>query len=150
MQKAIDLSKEGMENNEGGPFGCIIVKDGEIIATGNNKVTSTNDPTNHAEIVAIREACKKLDTYELSGCELYTSCEPCPMCLGAIYWSRVDNIYYANTKEDAKKIGFDDQFIHEELKKPINERKLKFEQISHEKAQKIFQEWEDKEDKIMY
>ncbi|HOM91348.1 MAG TPA: nucleoside deaminase, partial [Bacteroidia bacterium] len=111
MEEAVALSKKAITDNEGGPFGCVVVKDGKIIAKGNNKVTSTNDPTAHAEIVAIREACKALNSFQLDDCEIYTSCEPCPMCLGAIYWARPDVVYFANTRQEAAAIGFDDEFI---------------------------------------
>src|SRR5690349_4785723 len=115
LERAIALSKKGMESGEGGPFGCVIVKDGEIVGEGCNKVTSSNDPTAHAEVVAIREACKHLGTYQLSDCEIYTSCEPCPMCLGAIYWARPKRVVYANTRYDAAAIEFDDDFIYQEI-----------------------------------
>jgi tRNA(Arg) A34 adenosine deaminase TadA len=150
MEKAIELSRKGMNNNEGGPFGAVVVKDGEIIAEGNNQVTSTNDPTAHAEIIAIRNACKKLNTFDLSGCILYLSCEPCPMCLSAIYWAHLDKIYYANTREDAAKIGFDDDFIYREIPLDIKDRSLKMEKINSPEAKKIFEEWMKKEDKIEY
>ena len=128
MQRAIELSINSV-NTAGGPFGCVIVKENKIIAEGSNKVTSSNDPTAHAEVVAIREACKKLNTFNLAGCDLYTSCEPCPMCLSAIYWSHIDNIYYANTREDAKKIEFDDSFIYLEISKKIEERNVPMKQL---------------------
>ena len=150
MEKAIELSRKGMNNNEGGPFGAVVVKNGEIVGEGSNKVTSTNDPTAHAEIVAIRNACKKLNTFDLSGCVLYTSCEPCPMCLSAIYWSRLDKIYYANTREDAAKIGFDDDFIYREIPLDIKDRSLKMEHIESAEAKKIFEEWMKKEDRVEY
>jgi len=150
MQKAIKLSLSGMQSDDGGPFGAVIVKKDEIIAEGNNQVTSENDPTMHAEIVAIRRACKKLGIFDLTGCTLYTSCEPCPMCLGAIYWAHLDRIYYANTKEDAVQIGFDDAFIYAELDLDSNKRKLPMQQMLREHAIKVFQKWEDKEDKIEY
>ncbi len=150
MQKAIDLSLVGMSSDDGGPFGAVIVKDGEIIAQGNNQVTSENDPTMHAEIVAIRKACKKLNTFDLSGCTLYTSCEPCPMCLGAIYWAHLDRVYYANTKEDVAEIGFDDAFIYEELSLNKDKRKLLMQQMSRREAIEVFQKWEEKEDKVIY
>ena len=124
MKEAIALSNTGICNNEGGPFGCIVVKGDEIVGRGHNKVTSTNDPTAHAEIVAIRDACKNLGTFQLEGCEIYTSCEPCPMCLGAIYWSRPAVIYYANTRSDAAAIGFDDSMIYDEINTHINDRKI--------------------------
>ncbi|MEN8252540.1 MAG: nucleoside deaminase, partial [Patescibacteria group bacterium] len=147
---AIELSEHGMNDNEGGPFGAVIVKDGEIIAQGNNEVTSKNDPTMQAEIVAIRKACEKLEDFNLSGCELYTTCEPCPMCLGAVYWSRLDGVFYANTKEDAAKIGFDDEFIYKELDLNKDKRKMPMEQLMHNEALEVFQKWEKKEDKIRY
>ena len=133
MAKAIELSINSA-NTIGGPFGSVIVKDNEIIAEGSNIVTSSNDPTAHGEVVAIREACKKLNTFDLSGCEIYTSCEPCPMCLSAIYWSRLDKIYYANTREDAKNIDFDDSFIYLEIPKKISERKIKMTQMLRDDA----------------
>ncbi len=149
MIEAIELSIENVKNG-GGPFGAVIVKDGEIIARGANSVTKINDPTAHAEVNAIREAARKLGTFDLSGCEIYTSCEPCPMCLGAIYWAHLDKIYYANTKIDAKNIGFDDSFIYEELEKPLSERNVQAIQMEREKALKAFKLWEAKDDKIEY
>ena len=149
MKKAIDLSIESV-NNGGGPFGCIIVKDNKIISEGSNKVTSTNDPTAHGEIVAIRVACEKLNNFSLNGCELYSNCEPCPMCLSAIYWARLDKIYYANTRSDAQKIDFDDSLIYEELAKSIKDRKISMIQIDREKALKAFELWEKKTDKVKY
>jgi guanine deaminase len=150
MKEAIRLSLEMMRSGKGGPFGAVIVKDGKIIARGFNQVTSHNDPTAHAEVVAIREACKTLNTFQLTGCEIYTSCEPCPMCLGAIYWARPDKMYYANTKKDAANIGFDDDFIYEEIALPLNQRKLKTEQMCRAEALKAFEEWAQKTDKIDY
>jgi tRNA(Arg) A34 adenosine deaminase TadA len=126
MREAIALSLKGMKNGEGGPFGCVIVKNGEIIGRGNNCVTSTNDPTAHAEVVAIRNACRYLNSFQLAGCTLYTSCEPCPMCLGAIYWARPDRIVYACTREDAAAIDFDDDFLYKELVAPMSERRRRF------------------------
>ncbi len=149
MAKAIELSINSA-NTIGGPFGSVIVKDNEIIAEGSNQVTSSNDPTAHGEVVAIREACKKLNTFDLSGCEIYTSCEPCPMCLSAIYWSRLDKIYYANTREDAKKIDFDDSFIYLEIPKKIDDRKIKMTQMLRDDALKAFEIWDKKVDKIKY
>ena len=149
MQKAIELSIESV-NNWGGPFGCVIVKDNKIIAEGSNKVTSTNDPTAHGEIVAIRQACKNLNNFNLSGCELYSTCEPCPMCLSAIYWARIEKIYYANTREDARKIDFDDSLIYSELKKNINERKIPMIQMMRNDALKAFDLWDNKTDKVKY
>lgn len=150
MREAIRLSIDNMRAGNGGPFGAVIVKDGKIIARGFNKVTSTNDPTAHAEVVAIREACKALDSFQLAGCEIYTSCEPCPMCLGAIYWARPDKMYFANTKTDAAAIGFDDQFIYDEIELNVSERHLPTEQLLHEEALVAFQEWQQKTDKIEY
>ena len=149
MKKAIEISKKSILNN-GGPFGAVIVKDGKIIASSNNKVTSNNDPTAHAEVMAIRKACKKLNTFDLSGCELYASCEPCPMCLSAMYWAHIDHYYYANQKEDAKEIGFDDHFIYEELDKNPKKRSMPREQLMREEALEAFKMWEKKSDKIEY
>jgi tRNA(Arg) A34 adenosine deaminase TadA len=150
MREAIKLSLDNMRAGNGGPFGAVIVKDGKIIARGFNKVTSTNDPTAHAEVVAIREACKVLGSFQLDGCEIYTSCEPCPMCLGAIYWARPDKMYYANTKVDAANIGFDDQFIYEEIELDLHKRKLPTEQMLQDEAIEAFKEWQSKTDKIEY
>ena len=149
MRKAIELSKENMEN-DGGPFGAVIVKNGEIIATGVNRVTASCDPTAHAEVSAIREASKNLNTFNLSGCEIYTSCEPCPMCLSAIYWARLNKVYYANSKTDAKNIGFDDSFIYDELALDQQDRKLSSERIISDEALRVFELWDKKEDKIEY
>ncbi len=144
------MSRHSIQSGLGGPFGAVVVKDGEIVAKAHNQVTSTNDPTAHAEVVAIREACKALNTFQLTGCEIYTSCEPCPMCMGAIYWARPDRVYYANTKVDAAKIGFDDQFIYEELEVPIADRKLSMTQMMQKEALEVFQEWDEKTDKVEY
>ena len=149
MQKAIELSIKSVDSGTG-PFGAVIVKNNQIISEGYNKVTSSNDPTSHAEISAIRNACKKLNNFFLKGCDLYTSCEPCPMCLSAIYWSHIDNIYYANTRMDAKDIDFDDSLIYSEIKKEINERKIKMTQINRVEALEAFKIWQTKEDKIKY
>ncbi len=149
MQKAIDLSISNVDNG-GGPFGAVIVKNGEMIAEGCNQVTKLNDPTLHAEIVAIREACKKLNTFDLSGCIIYTSCEPCPMCLGAIYWAKISEMYFANTKQDANNIDFSDEFIYKEIEKPYHARQLKTYQIMRDKALIAFEKWKLKEDKIKY
>lgn len=149
MRKAIALSIENVQNG-GGPFGAVIVKDGEIIATGTNRVTANCDPTAHAEVSAIREACAKLHTFDLSGTTIYTSCEPCPMCLGAIYWAHIDKMYYGNNQHDAAKIGFDDKFIYDELDLNISERKLKAEQLLPEEAIKAFEDWENSTEKIEY
>jgi tRNA(Arg) A34 adenosine deaminase TadA len=149
MKRAIELSIKSV-NNGGGPFGSIIVKSDKIIAEGSNKVTSNNDPTAHGEIVAIREACKKLNNFSLNGCELYSTCEPCPMCLSAIYWARIDKIYYANTRDDARKIDFDDSLIYTELQKNIDKRKIPMIQILRNEALKAFELWDQKKDKVKY
>ena len=143
MTRAIELSIESVTLG-GGPFGCVIVKEGKILAEGSNKVTSTNDPTAHGEIVAIREACKKINNFNLRGSELYSTREPCPMCLSAIYWARIDKIYYANTREDARKIDFDDSIIYSEFKKNINERKIPMIQVMRNEALKAFELWDKK------
>lgn len=150
MKKAIECSSYGMDNNFGGPFGAIVVKNGEIVAEGWNQVTSINDPTAHAEIVAIRNACKKLNTFELNGCELYTSCEPCPMCLAAIYWARIEKIYYGNTRQDAADIEFDDDFIYKEIPLAVEKRTIPMEQVGKEEAIKIFEQWQKKVNKVQY
>jgi guanine deaminase len=149
LRKAIKLSIQNIDRG-GGPFGAVVVKDGEIIATGVNKVTSQHDPTAHAEIIAIRRAAKKLQTFNLHGCEIYASCEPCPMCLGAIYWAHLDALYYSNTKEDAKEIGFDDSFIYEELKLKPSSRSLKTASYLSDEAVVAFEKWQNKEGKIEY
>ncbi|MEP2023741.1 MAG: nucleoside deaminase [Reichenbachiella sp.] len=150
MKEAIRLSIDNVTSNTGGPFGAVIVKDGEIIARGTNLVTTNNDPTAHAEVVAIRAACEVIGSFQLDGCELYTSCEPCPMCLGAIYWARPDKIFFANTKADAAAIEFDDQFIYEELAKPITERKLFTRQLMREEALEAFAKWAQSVSKKSY
>ncbi|MEI7596119.1 MAG: nucleoside deaminase [Bacteroidota bacterium] len=150
MAEAIRLSIENVQSSIGGPFGAVIVKDDRIIATGNNQVTSSNDPTAHAEIVAIRSASKTLNTFDLSGCEIYTSCEPCPMCLSAIYWAKINTVYYANTKEDAANIGFNDQFIYEELEKPKANRSIKMKQMLRDEANEAFMIWNNLDEKIEY
>ncbi len=150
MEAAIALAQKGVENDEGGPFGCVIVKDDAIIGRGNNKVTSTNDPTAHAEIIAIREACKNLNSFQLDDCEIYTSCEPCPMCLGAIYWARPKVIYYGNTRKDAAKIGFDDSIIYDEISADLTSRKIPVINISRGKANLTFTKWQQKKDKKIY
>ena len=149
MKRAIELSIQNINNN-GGPFGCVIVKQNKIIAEGTNRVTYNNDPTAHAEIIAIRNACEKLNTFNLEGCELYTSCEPCPMCLSAIYWSHIDKIYFGNSRSDASKIGFDDEFIYNELNKELSSRKIIMTQINQNEAIKAFLDWEKKLDKVKY
>lgn len=150
MREAVNAALKGMQNNEGGPFGCVIVKDGKIVGRGNNKVTSNNDPTAHAEVTAIRDACKNLNTFQLDGCELYTSCEPCPMCLGAIYWARPDKVYYGSNHRDAANIGFDDAFIYDEISLPYEKRSIPFEQVAREMALEPFQRWSEKDDKALY
>ena len=149
MMRAIELSIKSV-NVGGGPFGSVIVKGEKIIAEGSNKVTSTNDPTAHGEIVAIRQACKNLNHFNLSGCELYSTCEPCPMCLSAIYWAHLDKVYYANTRDDARKINFDDSLIYSELQKNINKRKITMIQIMRDEALKAFELWDKKTDKVKY
>lgn len=150
MDRAIELAKAGMQDNQGGPFGCVVVKNGSIIAEGNNRVTSDNDPTAHAEIIAIRNACKTLDDFQLSDCEIYTSCEPCPMCLGAIYWARPKRVYYAATREDAADAGFDDDFIYRELDLSPEERRIPMIQTEQKSAVELFEEWKQKDDKTDY
>lgn len=150
MRHAIKLSQEKMEAGFGGPFGAVITKDGKVIAEGFNQVTSGNDPTAHAEVTAIREACKVLNTFDLSGCEIYTSCEPCPMCLSAIYWARIDTIYYANSRVDAADIGFDDEMLYQEIPKPIHERAIPTHRMLEEEAIKPFEDWKNKTDKVHY
>lgn len=150
MREAIRLSRHGMDTNEGGPFGCVIVKDGEIIGRGNNKVTTTNDPTAHAEVTAIRDACARLNVYDLSGCELYASCEPCPMCLGAIYWAKIKKVYFACTRNDATSIGFSDDLIYREIPKELDQRAIPIEQLMREEAMEVFNDWMQKPDKIIY
>ena len=150
MQEAINLSRSGIKNNEGGPFGCVIVKDDIIIGKGNNRVISDNDPTAHAEVVAIRTACKNVNSFHLEDCEIYTSCEPCPMCLGAIYWARLKMVYYANNRQDAAGIGFDDSMIYDEISMDLNNRRIPIIALRKEEALKIFEEWKDKNDKTLY
>ena len=150
MARAIQLSIENVHSSNGGPFGAVIVRDGKIIAENVNRVTSTNDPTAHAEVLAIRQACTKLGVFELLDCELYTSCEPCPMCLGAIYWARISRIYFANSAEDAAEIGFDDSFIYTELKLPRAQRRIPMRQMMREEALAAFRAWAEKPDKIAY
>jgi len=149
MKLAIEISIKSVDN-KGGPFGCIIVKNNEIVAEGHNQVTSLNDPTAHGEIVAIRNACKNLNTFNLNGTVLYTSCEPCPMCLSAIYWSHIDKVYFGNSRNDASKIGFDDDFIYKEFSKDITSRKIPLIQIMNKQAIVAFNKWGKKLDKIMY
>ena len=150
MQRAIELSMLAIQDGKGGPFGCVIVKNGKIVGEGSNKVTSTNDPTAHAEVVAIRNACANLNTFQLDGCEIYTSCEPCPMCLGAIYWARPARIFYANTRQDAADIGFDDSMIYEEITAHLKDRKIPMISLGRNEAILTFNEWKNKTDKIDY
>lgn len=150
MLEAVNAALKGMQNNEGGPFGCVIVKDGKIIGRGNNKVTSHNDPTAHAEVMAIRDACKNLNSFQLEGCTIYTSCEPCPMCFGAIYWARPDKVYYGCSQKDAADIDFDDEFIYKEIELPYEKRSIPFEQVARDIALEPFQKWSDKDDKTVY
>ena len=150
MRRAIDLSIENVRSGQGGPFAAVVVKDGEILATGTNVVTTTCDPTAHAEVVAIREACRKLAQFQLEGCEIYTTCEPCPMCLGAIYWARPARVYFGNTAADAAAIGFDDSFIYQQLEVSLSERAIPMVQLMREEALSAFQEWERKSDRISY
>ena len=149
MKRAIQLSIDSVKNG-GGPFGAVIVKNDKIIAEGSNKVTSTNDPTAHGEIVAIRKACKELNNFNLSGCKIFSTAEPCPMCLSAIYWARIDEIYYANTRDDARKIDFDDSLIYSELQKNIDKRKIIMTQMMRDEALKAFELWDKKTDKVKY
>jgi len=150
MTEAIELSRQNIRDGKGGPFAAVIVRGGSIIARGTNLVTSTNDPTAHAEVVAIREACRVLRTFQLTGCDIYTSCEPCPMCLGAIYWARPEKVYYANTHTDAAEIGFDDFFIYKEIALPIDGRRIPMEQMMRGEARIAFREWQELQDKIRY
>lgn len=150
MARAIQLSIDNVQSGRGGPFGAVVVKDGAIIGEAANQVTATNDPTAHAEVLAIRGACQKLGTFDLAGCEIYTSCEPCPMCLGAIYWARLSRVYFANDDADAAKIGFDDSLIYREIAQPHARRKIPMIQLMREEALTAFRAWENKRDKIEY
>jgi tRNA(Arg) A34 adenosine deaminase TadA len=150
MRRAIHLSREMMRAGNGGPFAAVIVNNGRIVAEGFNQVTSTNDPTAHGEIVAIREACRVLNDFSLKGCDIYTSCEPCPMCMAAIYWARIDKIYFANTHQDAARIGFDDKRLYSELCKPLSERTIPTERILQDEAITVFEEWERSPGKTRY
>lgn len=150
MKRAIELSRIHMQAGEGGPFGAVIVKDGKIIAEGWNQVTSSLDPTAHAEITAIREACRNIKNFDLTGAEIYTSCEPCPMCLAAIYWARISKIYFANTRHDAAQIDFDDEFLYREMSVPAEDRKVPMVQESRSEALQVFAEWKAKENKVTY
>lgn len=150
MRRALALARQGMNGNAGGPFGAVIVKDGRIVGEGWNRVTSTNDPTAHAEVVAIREACKALGTFDLAGAEIYASCEPCPMCLAAIYWARIGRIYYGNTREGAARIGFDDDHIYREIAAPMERRAIPMQRLLAAEAEADFAAWMQKEDKVRY
>jgi tRNA(Arg) A34 adenosine deaminase TadA len=150
MRAAILLSIQTMRRGQGGPFGAVVVRRGKIVGRGSNGVTSTNDPTAHAEIMAIRDACRRLKTFQLDDCEIYTSCEPCPMCLSAIYWARLRKVYYANTRKDAARIEFDDDHIYQEVAKPISARKLVMKQLLRNEALAAFKEWAAKPDKFRY
>jgi tRNA(Arg) A34 adenosine deaminase TadA len=150
MREAIRLSIQMMRRGQGGPFGAVVVRRGKIVGRGSNQVTSTNDPTAHAEIVAIRAACKLLKTFQLDDCDLYTSCEPCPMCLSAIYWARLGHVFYGNTRQDAARIAFDDDLIYREVALPIGKRTLKMKQLLHDEALAAFVEWQQKTDKVLY
>ncbi len=150
MREAIKEAEAGMRGGKGGPFGCVIVRKGEMIARGRNCVTSSNDPTAHAEVTAIREACRKLGTFQLEDCELFTSCEPCPMCLAAIYWARIPQIYYGNTRSDAAAIGFDDDFIYQQISLEPKKRAIAMQPLLREEALTSFKEWQSKSDKVSY
>ena len=150
MRRAITLSLEMMRSGRGGPFGAVIAKDGKIVAEGFNQVTSTNDPTAHAEVVAVRLACQALGTFDLTGCEIYTSCEPCPMCLSAIYWARISAIYYANDRHDAARVGFRDDFLYNEIPLPLDQRSIPTQRLLHAEGWAAFEEWDRKPDKIEY
>jgi tRNA(Arg) A34 adenosine deaminase TadA len=150
MRDAIQLSLEGVRSGRGGPFGCVVVRAGKVVGRGNNQVTSTCDPTAHAEIVAIRDACRTLGTFHLEDCELYASCEPCPMCLSAIYWARIPEAYFGNTREDAAAIGFNDDFIYQQIPLPIGERQLAMRPLLRTEANGAFAEWKAKADKVAY
>ena len=150
MREAIRLSLQKMRANHGGPFGAVVVRRGKIVGRGWNRVTSMNDPTAHAEVMAIREACRQLKTFRLDDCELYASCEPCPMCLAAIYWARMGKIFYANTRRDASAVGFDDDLIYREVTRPVSRRKIQMQQLLRKEALKVFAEWKNKPDKVCY
>jgi guanine deaminase len=150
MLRAIELSRQNMQAGAGGPFGAVIVRDGQIIGEGWNQVTSSNDPTAHAEVTAIRDACNKAKNFSLDGAEIYTSCEPCPMCLAAIYWARIGKIFYGNTRKDAADIKFDDDFLYQEIPKDIKDRTVPMVQCAHQEALTVFTEWQEKVDKVPY
>ena len=150
MRRAINLAQQGIDAGAGGPFGAVVVKDGAIVGEGCNQVTSTNDPTAHAEVIAIRRACEKLDSFQLDDCILYTSCEPCPMCIGAIYWARPAQVFYAATREDAAQVGFDDEFIYKEIEKNFEHRQMKFINLLRDEGLTVFEHWTNKTDKTKY
>lgn len=150
MRRAIELAQKGIDANDGGPFGAVVVKNGEIVGEGCNRVTSTNDPTAHAEVVAIREACKNLNSFQLDGCTIYTSCEPCPMCLGAIYWARPEQMFFACSREDAARVGFDDEFIYDEIERPIEQRRIRSVNFLREEGLRVFENWANKLNKTEY
>lgn len=150
MREAIQLSQDGIRSGRGGPFGCVVVRSGKVVGRGSNQVTSTYDPTAHAEVVAIRDACSNLKTFQLDDCTLYASCEPCPMCLSAIYWARIPTVYYGNTRQDAAAIGFDDDLIYREIPLPVDERRVAMKPLLHAEALPVFREWAQKSDKTPY
>jgi tRNA(Arg) A34 adenosine deaminase TadA len=150
MRDAIQLSLDGVRSGRGGPFGCVVVRAGKVVGRGNNEVTSTCDPTAHAEIVAIRDACRALGTFNLSDCEIYASCEPCPMCLSAIYWARIPEAYFGNSRTDAAAIGFDDDFIYQQIPLPVADRKISMRPLLGDEARGAFAEWKAKADKVAY
>ena len=150
MRRAIELAQQGIDANDGGPFGAVVVRDGKIIGEGCNQVTSTNDPTAHAEVVAIRAACRNLNSFQLEDCVIYTSCEPCPMCLGAIYWARPLKMYFACNREDAANVGFDDRLIYEEIERPIEDRRIESINFLREEGIRVFENWANKLDKTEY
>jgi tRNA(Arg) A34 adenosine deaminase TadA len=150
MREAIQLSVDGVRSGRGGPFGCVVVRGGKVVGRGNNQVTSTCDPTAHAEMVAIREACRALGTFQLPDCALYTSCEPCPMCLSAIYWARIPEVFYGNSRQDAAAIGFDDDFIYQQIPLPVADRQVAMQPLLGDEAKGAFTEWSEKADKVAY
>ena len=150
MRRAIELSLQNVQTGKGGPFGAVVVRHGQVIGEGVNQVLATNDPSAHAEVVAIREACRRLKTFQLEGCDIYSSCEPCPMCMGLIYWARPAAVYYGNTAADAAAIGFDDALIYREMKVPVQQRAIPMQQMMHEKAMAAFRLWAEKPDKTLY
>ncbi|MEO1513822.1 MAG: nucleoside deaminase [Bacteroidota bacterium] len=150
LRRAIELARKGMDTQVGGPFGAIVVKDGKIVGEGSNSVTSTNDPTAHAEVMAIREACRTLEDFQLTDCVLYTSCEPCPMCLGAIYWAHISRVVYACSREDAAAVDFDDEFIYEEIARPFEERRIPMKQLLRAEGVEVFKVWSQKSDRLPY